>query len=217
MFVIGVAGGAHAGKGEVCELILSKLVEKTTIGKKVVILKMEMFYKPLDLPSRNAANQGTYNFDHPDAFDLALFETSVRDILLKKKVSIPEYDFASKSRTGVCSIIQNPDVLIISGIHLLYQKSVRELLNLKVFVDLDPDCRLSAQVIKEFQATSTKVTLESILDQYMNFVKPAYEEFIHPCKKFADVVIPRGVLNHVAIELLTQHIHQLISSTEMTD
>ncbi|KAJ3055651.1 Uridine-cytidine kinase 2, partial [Rhizophlyctis rosea] len=114
------------------------------------------------------------------------------------------YDFTQHERLPA-KTISKPEVVIISGIFMLYKKRVREALNLKVFVDVDSDVRLSRQVVRDTEIRHRK-NLEEVLQYYLKFVKPSFEDFILPTKKFADVIIPRGDSNTVAIDLLTQHV-----------
>ncbi|KAJ3188921.1 Uridine-cytidine kinase 2 [Gaertneriomyces sp. JEL0708] len=209
-FVIGVAGGGSSGKKTVCKMIMERLLERDeSAGVKVLFIKMEDFYKDLDDDAKQLADVGAYNFDHPSAVDFRLLETCLEDILNGHSASIPQYDFSSHTRLPDSHIAERPDVVIFSGIYMLYKKRIRDALDLKVFVDVDSDTRLARQVIRDTEVRYRK-PLEGVLEYYLNYVKPSFEDFILPSKKFADVIIPRGQENEVAIGLLAEHIGELL-------
>ncbi|TPX56829.1 uridine kinase [Powellomyces hirtus] len=209
-FVIGVAGGASSGKQTVCQMIMDRLLERdSSIGVKVVIIKMEDFYRELSGDDAASADAGTYNFDHPNAVDFALLEECLEDILHGRPADIPQYDFQNNKRLAKTVRIDRPDVVIFSGIFMLYKRRVRDALNLRVFVDVDSDVRLARQVVRDTEVRYER-NLETVLQSYLKYVKPSFEDFILPSKKFADVIIPRGEENTIAIDLLTQHIVDIL-------
>ncbi|TPX65485.1 uridine kinase [Spizellomyces sp. 'palustris'] len=209
-FVIGVAGGGSSGKKTVCQMIMERLLEKDkSVGVKVVIIRMEDFYRELNREEMELAKSGDYNFDHPNAVDFAIMEECLEDILHGRPVDIPLYDFQNHIRLPETMHIERPDVVIFSGIYMLYKRRVRDVLNLKVFVDVDSDVRLARQVVRDTEERYQK-PLEQVLQYYVKHVKPSFEDFILPSKKFADVIIPRGQENTVAIDLLTQHIVDIL-------
>lgn len=200
-FLIGAAGGTASGKTTVCEMIVKELQ-----NKRVATLSLDSFYKP-PTPEQ-LANIQNFNFDHPDAFDWELLAEQL-DLLSKAKTAtIPVYDFKTHSRTSEVTQIHGAisDVIIIEGILLFHKKEIVDLLDMKLFVDTDADIRLARRVRRDMAERGR--ALEGILDQYERFVKPAFDEFILPSKKAADVVIPRGASNTVAMDLLVQHIKQ---------
>ncbi|KAI8826653.1 uridine-cytidine kinase B [Fimicolochytrium jonesii] len=210
-FIIGVAGGASSGKNQVCRIIMDRLREvDSSVGMKVVTIRLENFYRELSAEEQKLAETGEYNFDHPNAIDFRLLEDCMEDILHGRAAGIPQYDFQKNVRLPETVRIEKPDVVIFSGIFMLYKRRVRDALNLKVFVDVDSDVRLARQVVRDTEERYKK-SLEKILQYYITFVKPAFEDFILPSKKFADVIIPRGHQNTVAIDLLTQHIIDILS------
>ncbi|KAJ3147794.1 Uridine-cytidine kinase 2 [Geranomyces variabilis] len=209
-FVIGVAGGASSGKKTVCQMIMDRLLERdSSIGVKVVLIKMEDFYRELEGEEAKAAAAGLYNFDHPNAVDFPLLEQCLEDILHGRPTNIPQYDFHLNRRLATTTRIVAPDVVIVSGIFMLYKRRVRDALKLRVFVDVDSDVRLARQVVRDTEVRY-QMQLEAVLTAYLKYVKPSFEDFILPSKKFADVIIPRGQENTVAIDLLTQHIIDIL-------
>lgn len=203
-FVIGVAGGTASGKTSVCE----KIMEAVGQRGRVSVVSQDSFYKDLTEDEQESAHAGEYNFDHPDAFDTDLMKTTLENILDCRTVNIPVYDFKTHSRKGVRAL-HPVDVVLFEGILVLYDPDVREMLHMKLFVDTDSDTRLSRRVLRDINERGRD--LEQILHQYVHYVKPAFEEFTLPTKKYADVIIPRGAENTVAINLIVQHIKDILS------
>ncbi|KAF2070488.1 hypothetical protein CYY_008186 [Polysphondylium violaceum] len=193
--VIGVCGGSASGKTSVCD----KVIEALNV-RWVVLLSMDSFY--LQLPK--TADPGKYNFDHPNSFDYDLMVKVISDLRAGKKVNIPKYCFKTHSRLPHEDTVYGADVIILEGILTLHSKELRDLMDIKIFIDTDDDIRLARRLKRDIAERGR--TLESVITQYNTFVKPSFDDFIFPLKKYADVVIPRGSDNVVAIELLTQHI-----------
>merc|ERR1712119_42975 len=210
-FMIGVAGGTASGKSTVCKKLMETLgqSDKTDVEKKVVSLSQDSFYKELEPSEIILANRGMFNFDHPDAFDIDLMESVLQDILQGRPTKIPVYDFKTNARVpGEFTLIYPSDVVIVEGIMVFYFPKIRELFNLKLFVDTDADTRLARRVLRDIEERGRD--LEHVLHQYTTLVKPAFEEFCIPTKKYADVIVPRGAENVVAIDLIKQHIQDII-------
>nr|XP_017496621.2 uridine-cytidine kinase 1 isoform X3 [Manis javanica] len=186
-FLIGVSGGTASGKSTVCEKIMELLGQNEVDHRqrKLVILSQDSFYKVLTAEQKAKALKGQYNFDHPDAFDNDLMHRTLQNIVDGKTVEVPTYDFVTHS-----------------------SQEVRDMFHLRLFVDTDSDVRLSRRVLRDVHRGRD---LEQILTQYTTFVKPAFEEFCLPTKKYADVIIPRGVDNMVAINLIVQHIQDILN------
>ncbi|XP_050356637.1 uridine-cytidine kinase isoform X1 [Nymphalis io] len=209
-FLIGVAGGTASGKSTVCQRIMEKLgqQQKEQTERRVVCISQDSFYRTLKPSERLRAERGQFNFDHPDAFDDKKLLSILKDILAGKKVEVPEYDYISNSISHRSHTIYPADVVLIEGILVFYFPEVRELFHMKLFVDTDSDTRLARRVPRDIMERGRD--LEQVLNQYMNFVKPAFEEFCLPTKKFADVIIPRGADNFVAIDLIVHHIWDIM-------
>ncbi|XP_072935309.1 uridine-cytidine kinase isoform X1 [Epargyreus clarus] len=209
-FLIGVAGGTASGKSTVCQRIVEKLGQqhKEQTERRVVCISQDSFYRTLTPSERLRAERGQFNFDHPDAFDDKKLLATMRDILAGKKVEIPEYDYIANSISHRSHTIYPADVVLIEGILVFYFPEVRDLFHMKLFVDTDSDTRLARRVPRDIMERGRD--LEQVLNQYMNFVKPAFEEFCLPTKKFADVIIPRGADNLVAIDLIVHHIWDIM-------
>ncbi|XP_022127886.1 uridine-cytidine kinase isoform X1 [Pieris rapae] len=209
-FLIGVAGGTASGKSTVCQKIMEKLgqQQKEQTERRVVCISQDSFYRSLTPSERVRAERGQFNFDHPDAFDDKKLLTILKEILAGKKVEVPEYDYVTNSISDRSHTIYPADVVLIEGILVFYFPEVRDLFHMKLFVDTDSDTRLARRVPRDIMERGRD--LEQVLNQYMNFVKPAFEEFCLPTKKFADVIIPRGADNLVAIDLIVQHISEYL-------
>merc|ERR1719409_967135 len=207
-FLIGVAGGTASGKSTVCNLIMNSLQEK-----RVVLLAQDSFYRPLTEEERKNVKQ--YNFDHPDAIEWPLIVKTLKDLLLRRNVKVPVYDFVTHSRKeGVDINIEPGDVIIIEGILVLAMKEVRDLCHMKVFVDTDDDLRLARRLKRDTVDRGRSV--DGVITQYTSFVKPMFDTFVSPSKKYADVIIPwaQGE-NTVAIDLIVQHIRTKLGQNDL--
>nr|XP_020476776.1 uridine-cytidine kinase 1 [Monopterus albus] len=209
-FLIGVSGGTASGKSTVCAKIMELLGQNKVDHRqrKVAIISQDSFYKVLTTEQEAKALKGQYNFDHPEAFDNELMYKTLKDIVEGRAVEVPTYDFVTHSRLEDRITVYPADVVLFEGILVFYPQKVRDMFHMKLFVDTDSDVRLSRRVLRDMKRGRD---LEQILTQYTTFVKPAFEEFCLPTKKYADVIIPRGVDNMVAINLIVQHIQDILS------
>ncbi|XP_001499356.3 uridine-cytidine kinase 1 isoform X1 [Equus caballus] len=209
-FLIGVSGGTASGKSTVCEKIMELLGQNEVDHRqrKLVILSQDSFYKVLTPEQKAKALKGQYNFDHPDAFDNDLMHRTLKNIVEGRTVEVPTYDFVTHSRLPETTVVYPADVVLFEGILVFYSQEIRDMFHLRLFVDTDSDVRLSRRVLRDVHRGRD---LEQILTQYTTFVKPAFEEFCLPTKKYADVIIPRGVDNMVAINLIVQHIQDILN------
>ncbi|CAL8345913.1 unnamed protein product [Gadus morhua 'NCC'] len=210
-FLIGVAGGTASGKSSVCSKIMELLGQNKIDHhhRQVVILSLDSFYRVLSPEQKARALKGQFNFDHPDAFDNDLIISTLWDILDGKIVQLPVYDFVIHSRKEETVTVYPADVVLCEGILMFYAQEIRDMFQMKLFVDTDADTRLSRRVLRDICERGRD--LESVLSQYIMFVKPAFEEFCLPTKKYADVIIPRGADNLVAINLIVQHIQDILN------
>ncbi|XP_037608171.1 uridine-cytidine kinase 1 [Sebastes umbrosus] len=209
-FLIGVSGGTASGKSTVCAKIMELLGQNKVDHRqrKVAIISQDSFYRVLTLEQKAKALKGQYNFDHPEAFDTEFMYRTLKDIAEGKVVEVPTYDFVTHSRLDNKITVYPADVVLFEGILVFYPQKVRDMFHMKLFVDTDSDVRLSRRVLRDMTRGRE---LEQILTQYTTFVKPAFEEFCLPTKKYVDVIIPRGVDNMVAINLIVQHIQDILS------
>ncbi|GMJ09385.1 uridine kinase-like 5 [Hibiscus trionum] len=196
-FIIGVAGGTASGKTTVCNMIISQLHDQ-----RVVLVNQDSFYRSLNEAQLGSAHE--YNFDHPDAFNTELLLSCMEKLRRGQPVSIPSYDFKTHKSIEPSRLVNPADVIILEGILVLHDSQVRNLMNMKIFVDIDSDVRLARRIQRDTVERGRNIS--NVLDQYSRFVKPSFEEFILPSKKFADIIIPRGGDNDVAVDLIVQHI-----------
>ncbi|XP_055375044.1 uridine-cytidine kinase isoform X2 [Condylostylus longicornis] len=212
-FLIGVSGGTASGKSTVCKKIMEQLgqTDVDNAQRQVVVISQDSFYRELTSAEKQKASKGLFNFDHPDAFNENLMFETLQTILDGKKVEIPGYDYKTNSLDYENKqTIYPADVVLFEGILAFYYQPIRDLFHMKLFVDTDSDTRLARRVPRDINERGRD--LDQVLTQYMTFVKPAFEEFCSPTKKFADVIIPRGADNTVAIDLIVQHIRDFLNN-----
>uniref|UniRef100_A0A8C5B9E3 Uridine-cytidine kinase n=1 Tax=Gadus morhua TaxID=8049 RepID=A0A8C5B9E3_GADMO len=199
-FVIGLCGGSASGKTTVA----NKIIEALDVPW-VVLLSMDSFYKVLNKEEQELAGKNEYNFDHPDAFDFELLVTVLRKLKKGKSIKVPVYDFTSHSRRKDWKTVYGANVVIFEGILAFANKELLKLLDMKVFVDTDSDIRLVRRLKRDITARGRDIG--GVIRQYNRFVKPAFEQYIEPTVPLADIVVPRGGDNFVALDLIVQHVH----------
>ncbi|XP_074371011.1 uridine/cytidine kinase UKL1, chloroplastic-like isoform X2 [Apium graveolens] len=200
-FIIGVSGGTASGKTTVCDMIIQQLHDH-----RVVLVNQDSFYRGLTPEESKLVHE--YNFDHPDAFDTEELLECVEKLKLGQSVHVPIYDFVThRKSTDSFRQVNVSDVIILEGILVFHDQRVRNLMNMKIFVDTDADVRLARRIRRDTVARGRDVN--SVLEQ------PAFDDFILPSKKYADVIIPRGGDNHVAIDLIVQHIRTKLGQHEL--
>ncbi|KAG4952852.1 hypothetical protein JHK87_038446 [Glycine soja] len=206
-FVIGVAGGAASGKTSVCDMIVQQLHDQ-----RVVLVNQDSFYH--NLTEEELTRVQDYNFDHPEAFDTEQLLRVMDKLKHSQAVDIPKYDFKGYKNDVFPARRVNPaDVIILEGILVFHDPRVRALMNMKIFVDTDADVRLARRIKRDTADNAREIG--AVLDQYSKFVKPAFDDFILPTKKYADIIIPRGGDNHVAIDLIVQHIRTKLGQHDL--
>uniref|UniRef100_A0A671Q750 Uridine-cytidine kinase-like 1 n=1 Tax=Sinocyclocheilus anshuiensis TaxID=1608454 RepID=A0A671Q750_9TELE len=200
-FVIGLCGGSASGKTTVA----NKIIEALDVPW-VVLLSMDSFYKVLSKEEQELAARNEYNFDHPDAFDFELLVTVLRKLKKGKSIKVPVYDFTSHSR--------RKEWVIYGRFVVFLFLCVLQLLDMKVFVDTDSDIRLVRRLKRDI--TNRGRDIAGVIKQYNKFVKPAFEQYIEPTVQVADIVVPRGGENFVALDLIVQHVHSQLEKREIT-
>ncbi|XP_035242953.1 uridine-cytidine kinase-like 1 isoform X6 [Anguilla anguilla] len=199
-FVIGLCGGSASGKTTVA----NKIIEALGVPW-VVLLSMDSFYKVLSPEEEALAASNDYNFDHPNAFDFDLLVQTIRKLKQGKSVKIPMYDFTTHGRQKEWKNVYGASVIIFEGIMSFSDKELLQLLDMKIFVDADSDIRLVRRLRRDI--TERGRDIEGVIKQYNKSVKPAFEQYIEPTMRLADIVVPRGGDNMVAIDLIVQHVH----------
>uniref|UniRef100_A0AAY4BNY2 Uridine-cytidine kinase n=1 Tax=Denticeps clupeoides TaxID=299321 RepID=A0AAY4BNY2_9TELE len=208
-FVIGLCGGSASGKTTVA----NKIIEALDVPW-VVLLSMDSFYKVLSKDEQEQAARNEYNFDHPYAFDFELLVNILRKLKKGKSIKVPVYDFTTHSRRKEWKTVYGANVVIFEGILAFANKELLKLLDMKVFVDTDSDIRLVRRLKRDI--TERGRDIGGVIKQYNKFVKPAFEQYIEPTVQVADIVVPRGGENFVALDLIVQHVHSQLEKREIT-
>ncbi|XP_062427256.1 uridine-cytidine kinase-like 1 isoform X2 [Rhea pennata] len=175
---------------------------------------MDSFYKVLDEGQQALAARSDYNFDHPDAFDFELLVSVLRKLKKGKSVKVPVYDFTTHSRRREWKTVYGANVIVFEGILAFANKELLKLLDMKVFVDTDSDIRLVRRLQRDIMERGRDIV--GVIKQYNKFVKPAFEQYIEPTVQVADIVVPRGGENFVALDLIVQHVHSQLEKREIT-
>jgi len=199
--VIGIAGGTGSGKTTVAKKIAKKIGDD-----KVIILEHDSYYK--DISQFLGKRIEEINFDHPDALDTKLLIEHVKKLKNYQPIDAPIYDFTTYKRLEQVRRIEPKDVIIVEGILVFVEKALRELMDIKIFVDTDADERVLRRIKRDVIERGR--TLESVINQYISTVKPSHLEFVEPSKRWADVIIPRGGENEVAIEMVVSRIKTML-------
>lgn len=204
-FVIGICGGSASGKTTVARRIIEALNVPW-----VTLLSMDSFYKVLNEEEHRLAHNNQYNFDHPDAFDFKLLAETLKKLKEGKRVEVPIYNFVTHSREKHLKFMYGANVIIFEGILSFSNAELLEMMDMKVFIDTDSDIRLARRLKRDI--TDRGRDLEGCLQQYERFVKPAFDHYIAPTMVHADLIVPRGGENQIALNLIVQHVHtQLVS------
>ncbi|GKV54369.1 uridine kinase [Sporosarcina sp. NCCP-2222] len=201
--VIGIAGGSGSGKTSVTNRIYNVFKEHS-----VVVIEQDYYYK--DQSHLEFEERLKTNYDHPLAFDTDLLIEHVEMLLERTSISKPVYDYALHTRSNETIEISPKDVIILEGILVLEDPRLRELMDIKLFVDTDADLRIIRRLMRDIQERGR--TIDSVIDQYLTVVRPMHNQFIEPTKRYADIIIPEGGHNEVAIDLMVTKIKTILES-----
>ncbi len=202
--IIGVAGGTASGKTTVSR----KIVEQ--IGpERLAYIEHDAYYR--DLSHLPLEQRREFNFDHPDALEDELLITHLESLLQGRPVQIPVYDFANYVRTERLERIEPKRVILVAGILIFVNKALREMMDIKIYVDAPADLRFIRRLRRDLAERGR--TVENVIDQYLQTVRPMHLEFVEPSKMYADVIIPRGGQNIKAIEMVVAQIQRMLDKT----
>lgn len=191
--IIGVAGGSGSGKTTVVRHIIN------TIGEEdIVLLQHDSYYR--DLKHLPFEERKKHNFDHPSALETELLIRHIKALKEGYQVEIPIYDFTKHIRKEKTQLVQPKKVILIDGILIFTEKELRKQMNIKLYVDTDDDIRLLRRIQRDIVERDRE--LENVLTQYQKFVRPMHLEFVEPTKRYADIIIPRGGENQVALDMV---------------
>jgi uridine kinase len=205
--VIGLAGGTGSGKTSVANKILDRL-DRTHI----VVLQHDSYYK--DLAQHGGLTPDKINFDHPDSLETDMLIQHIKELCKGNIIYQPIYNFATHRRMVETQQIEPKDIIIIDGILIFVEKRLRELMDIKIFVDTDADERLIRRIRRDILERGRSV--ETVMNQYLSTVKPMHLEFVEPSKHWADIIIPRGADNLVAIDMVVTKIKSMIAEKART-
>lgn len=204
--VIGVTGGTGSGKTTVAKRIL-----KSFPDQQVLMIEQDAYYK--DQSHMPFEERVKTNYDHPFAFDTDLFLEQLQTLLNYEPIEKPSYDYKLHTRKKETMRLEPKDVIIIEGILILEDKRLRDLMDIKIFVDTDPDVRIIRRLVRDIKQRGR--TMESVIDQYLNVVRPMHLQFIEPTKRYADIIVPEGGKNKVAIDLLVTKIKTILQERDV--
>ncbi|KAL7629727.1 Uridine kinase [Parahypoxylon ruwenzoriense] len=199
--IIGIAGSSGSGKSTLSHAIVSKLNLPW-----VIILSMDSYYKPLNAEASKRAFLNEYDFDSPEAIDFDALVQTLRDLKAGKRAEIPLYSFEKHQRREETTSIYSPHVLILEGIFALYDERVMDLMDMKIYCEADADTCLSRRILRDVRDRGR--TVEGCIKQWFGFVKPNYEKYVLPQRSHADIIVPRGIENRVAMAMVTQYIER---------
>ena len=201
VIVIGIAGGTGSGKSTLIQRINEEFADKITM------LSHDFYYKAHDEMTYEERCQ--LNYDHPNSIETELMIEHVIALKEWKKIERPVYDFTVHNRKPNETVTVMPSkVVVVEGILIFENKELLDLFDIKVYVDTDADVRILRRILRDVQDRGR--TLESVVSQYLTTVKPMHEQFVEPSKKYADIIIPEGGFNTVALEMLNQRIYALL-------
>ena len=198
--VIGIAGGTGSGKSTVAMVIIDRVG-----ANHIALLPHDAYYK--DLSGLESAQRSLINFDHPDSLETSLLVAHIKQLKNFQAIELPVYDFKTHTRTQKTVHIEPQPVILVEGILILAEKELRELFDVKIFVDTDADIRFIRRLERDIAERGR--TSSSVIQQYMATVRPMHLEFVEPSKRYADVIIPEGGLNTVAMDMVVARIESL--------
>ena len=203
--IIGISGGTGSGKTTIAQKIISSIGDSN-----VAYLQQDSYY--LNLVAMPLDQRHQVNFDHPDAFDGALMLRNLEDLCAGKSIDRPVYDFVTHSRKLETIRVEPLPVIIVDGILIFYDARMRSLMDIKIFVDCEADIRFIRRLERDIHVRGR--TVESVIEQYLTTVRPMHLQFVAPCMRYADIILPEGGFNDTAIDLITGKIQLVLASLE---
>jgi uridine kinase len=201
--VIGIAGGTGSGKSTVAKVIIDRVG-----ANHIALLPHDAYYK--DLTGLTQAQREAINYDHPDSLETSLLVNHIKQLKGFHSIELPVYDFKTHTRTTDTLHIEPQPVILVEGILILVEKTLRDLFDVKIYVDTDPDIRFIRRLERDIAERGR--TSASVINQYLTTVRPMHQEFVEPSKRYADVIIPEGGLNEVAMDMVVARIEALLRS-----
>ena len=202
---IGITGGTGSGKSTIAKEIYRQFGEDC-----IAMIEQDSYYK--DQSHLSMEDRVKTNYDHPNAFDNNLLVSHLESLLNGHSIQKPSYDFSIHNRIEDTTKVEPKEIVIVEGILILEDPRIRELLDIKIYVDTDADVRIIRRMVRDINERGR--TMESVINQYLNVVKPMHNQFTEPTKKFADIIIPEGGRNKVAIDIIVAKIKEVLGKYE---
>lgn len=199
--VFGVAGGTASGKTTVARAILEAVG-----AEQIAYLPHDAYYR--DMPHLTLVERAHQNYDHPNSLETKLLVKHIEALLKWQPVQVPVYDFTTHRRTEETVLVEPSPIILVDGILIFTKRKLRELMDIKVYVDTDPDVRFIRRMERDIQERGRSLT--AVIEQYMGTVRPMHLKFVEPSKRYADVIIPHGGLNKVAMEMVVASLRDLL-------
>lgn len=199
--LIGITGGTGSGKSTIADEIFS-----TFPDERIAMIQQDMYYR--DQSHLTMEERTKTNYDHPMAFDTELLIEHLKSLMNGETIEKPIYNFAQHNRAKETVTVRPREIIILEGILILEDKRIRDLLDIKVFVDTDADIRILRRLVRDIDERGR--TVESVVDQYLSVVRPMHLQFIEPTKRYADIIVPEGGQNKVAIDILVSKIKDIL-------
>lgn len=201
--LIGIAGGTGSGKTSV-----AREITRNISPENILLIEQDNYYK--DQTQLTMAQRVLTNYDHPNAFDNDLLLEHLHQLLDGQAIEKPTYNFAEHTRSTYTEHLEPKQVIILEGILVLEDERLRDLMDIKIFVDTDADVRVIRRILRDIKERGRSI--ESVVEQYMGVVRPMHMQFIEPTKKYADLIIPEGGKNQVAIDVLVAKVNEIVTS-----
>ncbi len=203
--IIGITGGTGSGKSTI-----AKEICKSFDGNCIAMIEQDCYYK--DQSHLTMEDRVKTNYDHPYAFDTALLVNHLKSLIDGKNIEKPQYDFEVHNRKKETILVEPREIVIVEGILVLEDESLRDMLDIKIYVDTDADVRFIRRLVRDLNERGR--TVDSVITQYLTVVKQMHEQFTENTKKYADIIIPEGGHNKVAIEVIKGNIRQILARQE---
>ena len=199
--LIGITGGTGSGKSTIADALYSTFSEEC-----IAMIQQDMYYK--DQSHLSMEERVKTNYDHPMAFDNDLLVEHLKSLINGEAIEKPSYDFTVHNRAKETTTVEPRDIILVEGILILEDERIRDLLDIKVYVDTDADIRILRRLVRDINERGR--TVESVIDQYLTMVRPMHMQFTEPSKRYADIIVPEGGHNYVAIDLLMTKIKDIL-------
>jgi uridine kinase len=199
--LIGIAGGTASGKTSVAKAITEDLPKD-----EIALVEQDSYY--VDLSNMSQEERNAFNFDHPDAINFDLAKSHLTSLIKGHPIEVPIYDYTTHTVSGETMPLKDQHVVIVEGILALHDKDLRNMMDIKIYVDAPDDIRIIRRLTRDISNRGR--TMESVIDQYNKTVRPMHVQFVEPTKRFADIIVPNGAKNTVAIDILRTKIKDLL-------